>query len=100
VYYTVVDVRLPETRDLFSRRIDFPADRSAVVEAVGDVSLDAPYGDPETIAEVLSRSPVEEFDSADELYDALVSYVGDAYIGRKFYDDRGHAGDSGPEVSF
>ncbi len=94
-------MRLPETRDLFSRRVSFPTTAETVRSEIGNVSLEAPMGDEETIGEVLSRCPHEEFENADALYDALVTFVGDAYVGRKFYDDRGSQGGmDDEEVSF
>jgi hypothetical protein len=94
-------MRLPETRDLFSRRVTFPTTTETVTEEIGDVALEAPMGEEETVAEVLARCPENEFDSADALYDALVTFVGDAYVGRKFYDDRGSQGGmDDEEVSF
>lgn len=94
-------MRLPETRDLFAREIDFPATKESVVNAVGDTDLDAPSGQTEAIADVLKRTETEDFRSSDELYDTLVTFVSDAFIGRKFYDDRGgQATDPDEEVSF
>jgi hypothetical protein len=94
-------MRLSETRDVFVDRLTFPADRETVLDAVGSVELDAPWGDPESVADVLERADDESFGSADELFDTLLTYVGDQYIGRKYYDDRGSqtAIDS-EEVSF
>jgi hypothetical protein len=82
-------MRLPETRDLFARKLEFPATRETVVETVGDTELHAPSGEDETIAEVLERCEIEEFASADGLYSELMTFVSDAFIGRKYYDDRG-----------
>jgi hypothetical protein len=82
-------MRLPETRDLFARELSFPADRETVVDTVGDETLEAPNGEHETIREVLDRSQRDEFSSADELYDTLIPFVSDGFIGRKYYDDRG-----------
>jgi hypothetical protein len=94
-------MRLPETRDLFARELTFPVACEAVVDSHGEVELTAPNGGAETIAEVLGRCPEEEFRSVDELYGALVTFVGDAYIGRKFYDDRGdQSAIDSEEVSF
>jgi hypothetical protein len=94
-------VRLPETRDLFTRRLAFPATAETVTDQIGDVTLESPMGSEETIAEVLERCPEDRFDSADALYDALVTFVGDAYVGRKHYDDRGSQGGiDDEEVSF
>jgi hypothetical protein len=94
-------MRLPETRDLFVQRLEFPASAETVVETVGEEALDAPNGTTETIGEVLERCSESEFYSADDLYDSLVMHVSDAFIGRKFYDDRGsQPADPESEVSF
>jgi hypothetical protein len=85
-------MRLAETRNLFARQLTFPADRERVLDAVGDTELDAPYGDPETIEEVLERTDEPSFATADELFDTVLTNVGDQYIGRKHYDDRGAQG--------
>ncbi|WP_380678118.1 DUF5789 family protein [Salinigranum sp. GCM10025319] len=85
-------MRLAETRNLFARTLTFPADRGAVLDTVGETELDAPYGDPETIREVLARTDEPDFGSADELFDTVLANVGDQYIGRKHYDDRGAQG--------
>jgi hypothetical protein len=82
-------MRLPETRDLFARNMQFPATKEDVIEAVGETELDAPPGREETIGDVIERCEVEEFRSADDLYDTLMTFVSDAFIGRKYYDDRG-----------
>jgi hypothetical protein len=94
-------MRLPETRDLFARELTFPTSHGSVVESIGDEEIEAPTGHSETIAEVLERTSRDEYDSADELYDALMTFVSDAFIGRKFYDDRGSSPKSDEEeVSF
>jgi hypothetical protein len=85
-------MRLAETRNLFARTLTFPADRERVFDAVGETELDAPYGDPETIEEVLRRTDEPSFGSPDELFDTVFANVGDQYIGRKHYDDRGAQG--------
>ena len=94
-------MRLPETRDMFTRRLEFPIACETVIERIGDVKLDAPTGDGETVGEVLGRCGEETFESADDLYGALIGSVGDEYIGRKYYDDRGsQPSDPDEEVSF
>ena len=94
-------MRLSDTRDRFIGELTFPAQRATVIERLGDVPLDPPTGEPETIGEVLERSETRVFRSPDELYDTLVTFVGDQYVGRKFYDDRGgNTGIDTEEVSF
>ncbi|MFB6129572.1 MAG: hypothetical protein ABEJ28_01985 [Salinigranum sp.] len=94
-------MRLAETRDLFSRQLTFPVEHETVSRQIGDVELDAPSGSAETIGEIIARTDDARYDSADELFDALITNVGDQYVGRKFYDDRGtqHMMDN-DEVSF
>ena len=82
-------MRLRETRDVFADRLTFPVDRQQVIDNVGDVALDPPDGDRTTVAAVLDLSDDEEFASPDELHRTVVGYVDDAFIGRKYYDDRG-----------
>ncbi|MFC7137301.1 DUF5789 family protein [Halobaculum litoreum] len=82
-------MRLPETRTVFADRLTFPTDRETVVTRVGDVRLEAPNGEDTTVATVLDRASVSTFASADDLHATLVAFVGDAFVGRKFYDDRG-----------
>jgi hypothetical protein len=85
-------MRLAETRNLFARTLTFPADRETVLDVDGEREIDAPYGDPETIEEVLRRTDEPSFTTADELFDTVLTNVGDQYIGRKHYDDRGAQG--------
>jgi hypothetical protein len=94
-------MRLSETRDRFASELTFPAEHETVLDTVGDIELDAPYGESESVGEVLDQANETEYRSADDLYDTLVTFVGDAYIGRKFYDDRGSNADiDHEEVSF
>ena len=82
-------MRLPETRDLFARKLEFPVPRETVVETVGSTELSPPGGESTTIQSVIERSDIEEFGSADDLYDTLMSLVGARFVGRRYYDDRG-----------
>jgi hypothetical protein len=94
-------MRLSETRDRFISELSFPVQRERVIEQLGDLEIDPPQGDPETIGEILERADIRTFRSPDQLFDALVSFVGDQYVGRKFYDDRGgNTAIDSEEVSF
>lgn len=86
-------MRLPETRDLFAQELEFPISREAVIKKVGETELEAPMGSNETIREILSRCETENFNSPDELYGSLMTFVSDGFIGRKYYDDRGGSTD-------
>lgn len=94
-------MRLSETRDLFVSELTFPVQRETVIEQLGDAEIDPPTGEPETVGEILGRDEERAYRSADELYDSLVGFVGDQYVGRKFYDDRGsNTAIDSEEVSF
>lgn len=82
-------MRLKETLGLFDDELEFPTDRDTAIDAVGDVEIEAPNGGDVTIGELLGRSETAEFSSAEELHQTLSTFVGDAFVGRKFYDDRG-----------
>ncbi|MFP4627159.1 MAG: DUF5789 family protein [Natronomonas sp.] len=82
-------MRLPETRDLFSRELTFPINRGTVVDQIGHVELESPRGTTESIGDVLERTETDEFHSADDLFDTLMTFVGGDHIGRHRYDDRG-----------
>jgi len=96
-------MRLSETRDLFARRLDFPVTQETVVEEVGNTELDAPLGETVTIEEVITRCDTDDFPSADRLYGTMMNFVGESFIGQKYYDDRGGSisdTESGGEVRF
>jgi len=83
------EIRLSETRDLFTRELAFPATCEEVIETCGDVTLRAPGGESETIGDVFARCESTEFHSTDELVSTLMTFVGQDYVGRTGYDDRG-----------
>lgn len=96
----MTEIRLSEVRDLFSRELTYPVECGTVVDATGDVQLASPTGATETIGDVLGRCEEDmTFESNDELYDTLVTYLGEDYIGRKGYDDRGSNPQRDEEVS-
>ena len=95
----MTEIRLPEARDVFGRELSFPIACSEVEQRVGDVVLVSPAGPSETIGDALGRCETREFASADELYGVLLTYVGEEYIGRKGYDDRGSTPGYDDEVS-
>jgi hypothetical protein len=96
----MTEIRLSEVRDLFSSELEFPVECGDVREQTGDVQLTSPTGSAETIGDVLDRCEQDVvFNSNDELYDTLVTYLGEDYIGRKGYDDRGQNPQRDEEVS-
>lgn len=82
-------MRLSNARDRFVSEFTFPVERESVLETLGDVEIDGPTNEPETVGEILERTDMDSFHSADELYDSIIGSIGSDYVGRRFYDDRG-----------
>ncbi|WP_129115638.1 DUF5789 family protein [Halegenticoccus tardaugens] len=81
-------MRLSETYRTVDRAFDFPIVAERLTEELGDRTIASPNGDEETIGEVVDRCSVSRFYSAKDVYEVLLCHVTDAYVGRKFYDDR------------
>jgi len=82
-------MKLSNARDRFVGEFTFPVERQQVLTSLGDIEIDGPTEDPDTVGEVLERSNIEVFDSADELFDTIIGLLSNEYVGRQFYDDRG-----------
>lgn len=81
---------LKDLPDALERQIDYPVDPVTVSARIGDREIEAPdRADSRTIAELLAQVDGDTYESPGQLFDAIVSLLPDAYIGRKFYDDRG-----------
>lgn len=91
---------LSDARELFDRECSFPAERSEVIDAVGDRTIEPPSGTPVTAEEVIARSDMNRFESLSELHETLLTYLDDDHIGRKHYDDRSTDPTGRDEVSF
>lgn len=80
-----------DVRNHLDESCDFPVDHGEVIERVGHVGLDAPGVDSETIETALNRTERTTYRSPDDVVTTLRGTVGDAYVGRKHYDDRSGA---------
>jgi len=81
---------LSELTAYFEEEFSYPVEFETVIERTGDVQIEAPNAsDTQTVASILEPVGYEEFESADSLFEAVYGNVDDAYIGRKYYDDRG-----------
>lgn len=76
-----------EIQQLIDQACDFPAEATTVDEVLGSVELTAPTGDSVTVREILPREGTT-YHSAAELNTTIVGNLTDAFIGRKYYDDR------------
>lgn len=69
---------------------EYPIDQDAVIERIGAMEIGGSDAQQtETVSAVISDVGQETYGSADELFQTIIGNVGDEYIGRKFYDDRG-----------
>jgi hypothetical protein len=78
-----------DTYDPFATAFEYPIDRDEVIETAGDTDIEAPTGTPDSIATVLERTETRTFRSPRELHETILCNLGEQYIGRKNYDDRG-----------
>ena len=84
-------MRLNELPAVLERELTYPIERSDVIDRIGDVELESPSDErePETVGSALAGLETNEpYESVEDLYQTIVGNVDDAYIGRKFYDDR------------
>lgn len=81
---------LSELSDYLETEFTYPVETETVVERVGDVRIgNEATDDPETIESALAWLGPGSFESPDALYRTIYGNVGDDFIGRKYYDDRG-----------
>jgi len=73
---------------------DYPTTQEQLVEEYGDETLDLAEGG-ETLSSVLAEKEMAdeqehiEYESADEVHQAVLNMVGDRAVGRTDYSDRG-----------
>lgn len=81
---------LKDLPDVLRRQIDYPTDPETVRSRIGGTEIEAPdHADSLTIGELLAHVEGDSYDSPEDLYSSIVASLPDAYIGRKYYDDRG-----------
>lgn len=85
-------MRLPEVRARLEADQEFPVDRETLIDAVGDLEIEAPNGESTRVRDALERVEEEQFHSIDGAYGALAGRLDEAHIGRKNYDDRSSTG--------
>lgn len=78
-----------DVKQLVDQSIEFPVEHATLIDQVGEVELMAPTGDSVTIGELLEMVGERTYQCSDTLYITIVGTLGDAFIGRKYYDDRG-----------
>ncbi|MFB6151378.1 MAG: hypothetical protein ABEJ40_06190 [Haloarculaceae archaeon] len=82
-------MRFKDIYDTFEQTYSYPVERETVIETLGERTIEAPNGSGETIAEIMARTETETYASPRDLFEEFFGHLGDEYIGRKYYDDRG-----------
>ena len=83
-------MKIGELHEYLESELSYSLSHSSVLDRIGAVEIDAPDRDEtEQISAIIGNVGQESYDSSQELYETIIGNVGDEYIGRKFYDDRG-----------
>lgn len=77
-----------EVYEYIDRKCRFPSTREAVIERIGAARIAAPNGEDVTVRTVLERSGEPRYVSPRDLHSTVLAHLGEAHIGRKYYDDR------------
>lgn len=79
-----------DTEQIVDQLLEFPMTHTAVVEQIGTIEITSPTGNSVTIQDVLDPVEEERYLSSDALYTTIIGNLDETFIGRKYYDDRGH----------
>jgi hypothetical protein len=72
---------------------EYPIGKNELLDTYGDEELGM-ENDSQTLREVLEPLGQDEFESADDVHQSVMTMVGDEAVGRKNYSDRGGEPDS------
>lgn len=78
-----------DTEQIVDESLEFPVAHTAVIELIGTIEITSPSGDSVTIQEILDPVKEEIYLTSDALYTSIIGNLGETFIGRKYYDDRG-----------
>lgn len=78
-----------ETQQVVDESLEFPVTHTAVVEQIGAIEITSPSGESPTIREIIDPVEEERYLTSDALYTTIIGNLDEAFIGRKYYDDRG-----------
>lgn len=83
-------MEIAQLRDWTEAEFTYPLTADEVVSQAGDQEIAAPEPEEsETIESVINRCGETTFEEPVSLFEAIIGNLGEAYVGRKFYDDRG-----------
>lgn len=84
-------MELTEIHTHLTDNCEFPLDQAGLVAAVGDYEVTAADGGTTRLAEAIETTDDPEYTSATEAHEAILANLGEGFVGRKYYDDRGGA---------
>lgn len=83
-------MRIDKLQQFLESELSYPVSHGSVIEQIGAVEIEAPdEGETERVSNVIDSVGQDFYGSAEELFSTVIGNVGDEFIGRKFYDDRG-----------
>ncbi|MDZ7688811.1 MAG: hypothetical protein U5J64_08855 [Halobacteriales archaeon] len=81
-------MRLSEIKEYIDSEVETPVEHDTAVEKLNGGEIDCPSGDGKCMTEALERDETRTYETSTEIYESVMCYLGDEYVGRKFYDDR------------
>jgi len=81
-------MRLPEIKEYIDSEVETPIEHETAIEQLNGEKIECPSGEGECITEALSMDETRKYKTSTEIYESVMCYLGDEYVGRKFYDDR------------
>lgn len=81
-------MRLSEIKEYIDSEVEPPIEHDTAVEKLNGGKIECPSGDGECITEALMMDETRRYETSTEIYESVMCYLGDEYVGRKYYDDR------------
>ena len=81
-------MRLSEIEEYIDSELETPIEHDRAVEQLNGEKIACPSGEGKGITEVLEMDETRTYETSTEIYESVMCYLGDEYVGRKFYDDR------------
>ena len=84
----VTKMRLSEVKEYIDNRVETPIEHDLAVEQLNGSEIDCPSGEGNGITDALEMDETRTYETSTEIHESVMCYLGDEYVGRKFYDDR------------
>ena len=81
-------MRFSEIKEYIDSEVETPIEHDTAVEQLNGEKIACPSGDGECITEALEMDETRKYETSTEIYESVMCYLGEEYVGRKHYDDR------------